>query len=379
MDFTRSRRDKDPSNSTVPVPVHGCLLRLERPGECRSYLVHAKFHKYTDAKAAVCLQAMSEGVGSWIRTIAEQFKHQVTRHIKTLVTERMLPVLVETYRLYCKDDELPFNFTKMNDSTFTVSAIGIANLIVLLSTAWAASITITRALAGRSDESRTYSVPMEFSSTNNAKIMLVYQAVEKGLVDFMRFGDQSPPSDYVLFWTECRSTASKRTKDSQKRKGAPEGGSAWSRQGKKPRTGDLDLQRPKDTSRRRNRDTYYSSDRQSGHWDYRSNSRSSDKSYYPSRGRSREADRYSGHQSTDARYPSESMRSAASVHPSSQWSQGSTDARSAPYTTVQSGRASGYSSMSTSDNAHRSTNGWQHPPHYANSSATQDMWYNRQH
>lgn len=50
---------------------HGCVLRIEDPlkdpKEAKSYLVEPGFSKKNIAKLAVCLRAMSEGVGSFLR------------------------------------------------------------------------------------------------------------------------------------------------------------------------------------------------------------------------------------------------------------------------------------------------------------------------
>ncbi|KAF9072458.1 hypothetical protein BDP27DRAFT_1320489 [Rhodocollybia butyracea] len=52
-------------------PWHGCLLRIEDPSgefkEVLNYLVEPRFSKRNKAKMAVCLQAMSEGVGNFLR------------------------------------------------------------------------------------------------------------------------------------------------------------------------------------------------------------------------------------------------------------------------------------------------------------------------
>jgi hypothetical protein len=77
--------------------VHGCLLRLERPGETRSYLVDPKFLKRIDAKAAVCLQAMSQGVGDYIRSVGQALEHKVTPEMKTWANQHIFCTLGYEY------------------------------------------------------------------------------------------------------------------------------------------------------------------------------------------------------------------------------------------------------------------------------------------
>ena len=73
--------------------VHGCLLRLERPGESMSYLVDARFYKRADAKAAVSLLAMSQGVGDYIRDVGAAMQTKVSHHLKMLAQQHIYPRL----------------------------------------------------------------------------------------------------------------------------------------------------------------------------------------------------------------------------------------------------------------------------------------------
>lgn len=73
--------------------MHGCLLRLERPVETKSYLVDARFPKRADAKAAVCLQAMSQGAGSYIRAVGVEVENKVTASMRKWANEDIFPVL----------------------------------------------------------------------------------------------------------------------------------------------------------------------------------------------------------------------------------------------------------------------------------------------
>ena len=73
--------------------MHGCLLRLERPGETRSYLVDTRFYKRADAKAAVSLLAMSQGVGNYIREVGATVQAKISHHFKMLAHQHIYPRL----------------------------------------------------------------------------------------------------------------------------------------------------------------------------------------------------------------------------------------------------------------------------------------------
>ena len=78
--------------------VHGCLLRLERPGEVKSYLVDTRFTKRAEAKSAVCLLAMSQGVGSYIRGVGKAVEDKLSPQMRRYISEVLLPALNSEYR-----------------------------------------------------------------------------------------------------------------------------------------------------------------------------------------------------------------------------------------------------------------------------------------
>lgn len=73
--------------------VHGCLLRIGRPDDSRSYLVDARFPKRADAKAAVCLQAISQGVGDYIRNIGQLMEDKVSPTMRRWANDYIFPIL----------------------------------------------------------------------------------------------------------------------------------------------------------------------------------------------------------------------------------------------------------------------------------------------
>lgn len=80
--------------SLSSLTVHGCLLKLDRPGEYKAFLVDARFLKRSDAKAAVCLQAMSEGIGHYIRSIISAIDAKITPAMRSFSKNVVLPALM---------------------------------------------------------------------------------------------------------------------------------------------------------------------------------------------------------------------------------------------------------------------------------------------
>lgn len=81
-------------------PVQGCLLRLHRPGECRSYFAEPQFPSQKDAKAAVSLLALSQGAGNYIRKLGAVVESRVSPQMRQFVLTLVFPALAaETHRI----------------------------------------------------------------------------------------------------------------------------------------------------------------------------------------------------------------------------------------------------------------------------------------
>ena len=90
--------------------MHGVLLRLERPGESKSWLVAARFSKRAEAKAAVCLLAMLEGVGDYIRAIIKEVDDRLTPAMRKSANDVLLPMLFAEYRKLWPGGTPPFDY-----------------------------------------------------------------------------------------------------------------------------------------------------------------------------------------------------------------------------------------------------------------------------
>ena len=60
-------------------------------------MVDTRFAKRSDAKAAVCLQAMSQGVTKYIRSIATVVDNRITAEMRRAANEQILPILGSEY------------------------------------------------------------------------------------------------------------------------------------------------------------------------------------------------------------------------------------------------------------------------------------------
>lgn len=165
---------------SVPGPFYGCLLRLEHPGECKSYLADPLFTKRNDAKAAVCFQAFSEGICTYIRAAGDTTEMKVSEAMKKLAINRIIPSLNSEHTKKRPGVPLEYKYTTDQD-------------------AFGCSLTLLLNDPPGPNESRTYSVPAEYRTKNDAKLALVCHAAKEGAIEFLRYSGRPPPRNHVPF------------------------------------------------------------------------------------------------------------------------------------------------------------------------------------
>lgn len=95
--------------------VHGCILRIERPGETRTYLVDPQFPKRADARSAVCLLAMSQDVGGYIRGLKEEAENKLSAERRKLANEKLIQTLSYECSKVKLGNRLMFTFSTERD------------------------------------------------------------------------------------------------------------------------------------------------------------------------------------------------------------------------------------------------------------------------
>ncbi|KAI0262038.1 hypothetical protein BC834DRAFT_892735 [Gloeopeniophorella convolvens] len=160
--------------------THGAVLRLARPGEVRTFMVDPQFPKRADAKSAVCLAALSASVGAYVRSIGEALETKVSPETRTLVHESILPLLLTEYAKFWPG-KLPelFEYTKDRDGCGCV-------------------LTLKLKEEPEEREKRSWSVPAEYRSKSDAKVIAVKLAFEQGAIEFLRFGGEPAPEGYQV-------------------------------------------------------------------------------------------------------------------------------------------------------------------------------------
>ncbi|KAG9312604.1 hypothetical protein JVU11DRAFT_7001 [Chiua virens] len=168
--------------SDGPPGLHGCLLKLDRPGGYKASLVDARFIKRSEAKAAVCLQAMSEGIGDYIRAIASAVDNKTTTTMRSFSSSLVYPALTSELTKIDASLHPHFEYNRERD------AFG-ASLILKLST------------DPTSEQVRRYTVPADYRNKADAKVAVICHAAELGAVEFVRFRGGSLPDGYVSLYT----------------------------------------------------------------------------------------------------------------------------------------------------------------------------------
>ncbi|KDQ31079.1 hypothetical protein PLEOSDRAFT_155745 [Pleurotus ostreatus PC15] len=153
-------------NSDYSHNLHGCLLRVCRPKHTRSYLVDPIFHKRNDAKSAVCLLAFSQGLGSYIRSVAEEIERQVTPTMRKAVTERVLSTISS---MCVKASNLLHEPVQAYEYRVDNDAVGCTLKLPMLATYDAKA-------GGQKLQFKTYVADSVYASKADAKIAAVWQA-----------------------------------------------------------------------------------------------------------------------------------------------------------------------------------------------------------
>ncbi|KAJ3848400.1 hypothetical protein EV368DRAFT_86662 [Lentinula lateritia] len=178
--------------------AYGCVLRIEPPPsdsdpkQAQTYLVEPRFSKKAKSRVGVCIQAMSEGVGSFLRAYAPDTKTTlpgvnslVTLEMQRVVNDTMWPALEAACRELGPGAAITTQYPKSG---------GIGCIIEIVVPP-IPSRTSGVVLNTSSSVSYTYSVPPVYSSRNDARSSLVCEAGERMLQFIKSRGAPSSPSD----------------------------------------------------------------------------------------------------------------------------------------------------------------------------------------
>ena len=100
--------------------VHGCLLRLDWNDDSRTYIVDSIFGKRSDAKSAVCLLAICQGLGDYIHSIVGVLDKKLTPERRKTATDHAILITRELSRV--SEGNTP-EFTFDSDRGGTLSAL----------------------------------------------------------------------------------------------------------------------------------------------------------------------------------------------------------------------------------------------------------------
>ncbi|KAJ7334732.1 hypothetical protein DFH08DRAFT_879250 [Mycena albidolilacea] len=155
--------------------LQGSVLRLKRPGECRTYLMEPRFPTYKNAKAAVSFLALSQGAGKWIREVSADLEALVTPEMRRFALKSLFPTLAqEMQRLTGSGPRF--------DCYTTDDAFGCK-----------LSVDVKPKGQGDAASVRCYEVPATYGSKSDAKIAVAYLAAQQGVIDFLRRGGEPLP------------------------------------------------------------------------------------------------------------------------------------------------------------------------------------------
>ena len=176
--------------------MHGCLLKVDRLGEYKAFIVDARFPKRSDAKAAVCLQAMSEGIGNYIRSIISVVDSKITPKMRSFSSSLVQPALNSALNKIDTELHPRFEYNKeRNGSRFPLSCLAVSSHYQHV--AFGAALVVRLSTSPTSEQVRRYTVPNDYRNKADAKVAVICHAAEQGVVEFVRFWGGPPPDGYV--------------------------------------------------------------------------------------------------------------------------------------------------------------------------------------
>ncbi|KIK66630.1 hypothetical protein GYMLUDRAFT_69786 [Collybiopsis luxurians FD-317 M1] len=161
---------------------HGCLLRIEDPNldpsQAKNYLVEPRFSKKNKAKLAVCLQAMSEGVGDFFRSFIPGHAKQVTSDMHHYANKIVWPQLMAACRSIGPDVVPSLHFMGHKGKTGCTLKLSIPPL---------PRSNIPGSMLNKNGEiSRKYTVAAEYESNEDARVAVLCEAGHKKVIQFVK-------------------------------------------------------------------------------------------------------------------------------------------------------------------------------------------------
>lgn len=176
--------------------VYGCVLRIHRPKECRSFFVDPVFSKRFDAKTAVCLLAISRGVEDYFSSVANEVANIIAPDLRAFASEQIIPLLNQM----APGDSRHYSYP-MDRNGFQFQFCVNQQLLIYLTLAFGCTLTV-----GVGPDEIEYSTEPEFSSKADAKIALLLVAATYGLIEFINYGHT--PQDFRARWVAVEAQVS---------------------------------------------------------------------------------------------------------------------------------------------------------------------------
>lgn len=160
-----------------------------------------RFHKRADAKAAVCLLAMSQDIGNYIRHVGLEVENKISEHARKLANQAIYPGIIAEYHKIRSNGHPEYSFYKDGDGKSTKSKqLQQSFHHLLLSLAFGCTLAVDLSSSPEKPDLTTYSVKPEYRNKVDAKVAVATLAAEQGIFELLRFRGAPPPPGYVSFW-----------------------------------------------------------------------------------------------------------------------------------------------------------------------------------
>jgi hypothetical protein len=148
----------------------------------------------------VCLQAISQGVGDYIRAVGKEVEEKITPIMRRWANDLIFPLLGLECSKVKPGTHPRYDFQKEKDGSVLFLIFLLLSLIMIYK-AYGCTMTLELSSFPTADETTTFTAPSDYRTKADAKIAVACLAAEQGAIEFLRFRGGPPPLGYQTFYS----------------------------------------------------------------------------------------------------------------------------------------------------------------------------------
>ncbi|TFK25879.1 hypothetical protein FA15DRAFT_324707 [Coprinopsis marcescibilis] len=160
----------------------GCVMRIERPNAlAKTYIADPRFAKRADAKSAVCLLAISQGLEDYTKELQAAYEKKLPPEHRLLAESKIIPMLTSRSQKRRFANKPWFEYVASEEGH-------------------GCTLTLDLSSDSTQPDHRTFTVEKEYRTKADARLAAAIAAVKAGAMELFQFGDTRPPEDRRSCW-----------------------------------------------------------------------------------------------------------------------------------------------------------------------------------